>query len=173
MIKDLRSVFSGSLTYAANWGPGAGEYRRVLFWDALDFVGINAYFPLTNRPDPQISDLVAGWQRYTPADGGRPEHWLDDLVVFSQSVGKPLVLTEIGYPSHADAVQRPWDFLHKAAPKYSLQADAYVEQSMADRRIILLYLYDKWSSWTWLRDCWPGDLEEAGFYRYGQSESCH
>ncbi len=47
LIAQVRTVYSGSLAYAANWGTGlADEKNRITFWDALDIVGIDAYYPL-------------------------------------------------------------------------------------------------------------------------------
>ncbi len=43
LIARVREVYAGRLTYAANW---PGEFDAIAFWDALDFTGIQAYFPL-------------------------------------------------------------------------------------------------------------------------------
>ena len=43
LIAKVRLVYSGKLTYAANWD----EYPRVPFWQDLDYIGIDAYFPLS------------------------------------------------------------------------------------------------------------------------------
>src|SRR5690242_14455432 len=44
VIAAVRRVYPGPLTYAANW---SSEFERVRFWDALDFIGVQAYFPLS------------------------------------------------------------------------------------------------------------------------------
>ena len=44
IIDKVKQVYSGKLTYAANWT----EYKEVPFWDKMDVIGIDAYFPLTN-----------------------------------------------------------------------------------------------------------------------------
>ncbi len=41
-----RSRFDGWLTYAANWD----DYQSVQWWDAVDFVGVQAYFELGPVP---------------------------------------------------------------------------------------------------------------------------
>ena len=56
LIGRLRQVYDGPLTYAANWS----DYQRVPFWDALDTIGIQAYFPLTETPDPSEGMLREG-----------------------------------------------------------------------------------------------------------------
>ena len=35
LIKKLRGIYSGQLTYAANWGD---EFENLTFWDELDFI---------------------------------------------------------------------------------------------------------------------------------------
>jgi hypothetical protein len=49
LIADARTVFSGRMTYAANFD----EYFDVSWWRYLDMVGINAYFPLREVSDIQ------------------------------------------------------------------------------------------------------------------------
>ena len=50
VIRAVRARFSGSLTYGAN---GADAWTRVRFWDALDLIGIDAYFPLSKGGSPR------------------------------------------------------------------------------------------------------------------------
>ena len=50
LIKDIKKVYFGKLTYAANWDDDIGSYT---FWEALDYVGVQAYFPLTKDLKPK------------------------------------------------------------------------------------------------------------------------
>ena len=45
LIERIRKIYNGKLTYAANWD----EYKRTPFWDMLDYIGIDAYFPLSEK----------------------------------------------------------------------------------------------------------------------------
>lgn len=93
-IAAARERFDGRLAYAANW---VQEAERIRFWDALDVVGVDAYMPLTpDDPDPTVGALVRGWQP-----------WLRRLDALSERTGKPVRLTEIGYPSRVGAAQEP------------------------------------------------------------------
>ena len=38
LIKKIRAIYNGKLTYASNWD----NYQNVTFWDKLDFIGIDA-----------------------------------------------------------------------------------------------------------------------------------
>src|SRR5436190_1898748 len=86
LIAEVREHFHGALTYAANYD----EYESVPFWDALDFIGIDAYFPLADDSDPapSVADLTMAWS----ARG-----YLDDIAAVSRRFGKRVLFTEIGY----------------------------------------------------------------------------
>ncbi len=60
IIREVRVKYPGELTYAANWP----DYQRVKFWDALDYIGAQAYFPiLAHGVEPTQGNIEAGWQR--------------------------------------------------------------------------------------------------------------
>ncbi len=56
LIKKIRYVYHGPLTYAANFYV---EFEKITFWDELDYIGIQAYFPLSKSNDPMLSELGA------------------------------------------------------------------------------------------------------------------
>ncbi|RLI47654.1 hypothetical protein DRO69_00080 [Candidatus Bathyarchaeota archaeon] len=86
VISSVRQKYSGPLTYAANWWR---EYDELIqWWDALDYVGINAYFPLSSKNDPTINEMKATWENIT--------NYLDK---FYAKIKKPIIFTEIGYLS--------------------------------------------------------------------------
>ncbi len=116
IIAAIRAVYSGELTYAANWYQ---EYLEVPFWDRLDYVGIQAYFPLTARERPSLAELRSGWQAH-----------LAEIEALQRRVGKPVLFTEIGYKSTPGATAEPWRWLksdeYESLPvDLELQADAY------------------------------------------------
>lgn len=93
LIKEIRSIYNGKLIYAANFN----EFENVPFWNELDFIGIQAYFPLTTNENPSVAELVEGWQ--TP---------LTQLKALHDRIQKPIIFTEIGYKSTLDATINPW-----------------------------------------------------------------
>ena len=95
IIRAVRSETDVPLTYAANWD----DYERVGFWDALDVIGIQAYFPLTEETDTSAEAIASGWAR-----------WMKKLERFSRSQKKPILFTELGYNRSYDAPVRPWDY---------------------------------------------------------------
>jgi hypothetical protein len=50
----------GKLTYAANWD----DFDKVPFWNELDYIGIDAYFPLSNATTPSVLELNDAWQQH-------------------------------------------------------------------------------------------------------------
>lgn len=95
IIAAVRAVYHGKVTYGANWN----EYAEVKFWDALDYIGVLAYFPLTKTANPGASELSAAWDR-----------WCAELAKFSKQYGKQFLFTEIGYNESARAAAEPWAF---------------------------------------------------------------
>ena len=109
IIRDIRAAgYTGQLTYAANWGYGEDtEYNRPGLggvWEQLDFVGIDAYYPLADAQDPNLDTLVAGWR-----NGQNPGHQdhVAALQSLAQRTGKSIVFTEVGYPAHDFAAKEP------------------------------------------------------------------
>ena len=112
LITQVRAVYKGKLTYAANWD----EYSRCPFWDQLDFIGVDAYFPLSEKQYPTRDDLKKGWQP-----------WKSKLEGLSREHRKPVLFTEFGYRSMDYAGKKPW-LVHGNEMKVNLEAQADATQ---------------------------------------------
>jgi len=101
IIDAVRAEYDGPLTYAANWT----DYERVPFWDALDAIGIQAYFPLLPGDAvprgqlPPRETLEAGWAQI-----------MARVSEFSARHDKTVVFTELGYNNSWLAASEPWDY---------------------------------------------------------------
>jgi hypothetical protein len=95
IIARVREVFPGTLVYAANWD----KLDRVPFWDAVDWIGVHAYFPLSTEEDPEMPLLEAGWKPH-----------LAQLRQLSERFDKPVLIAEIGYNVNANAAREPWSY---------------------------------------------------------------
>lgn len=93
LISEIKKVYPGKLTYAANWD----EYKRVPFWKELDFIGVDAYFPISENQTPTVAEARLGWQR-----------WKEELKGVSEREGKNILFTEYGYRSVDFAGKEPW-----------------------------------------------------------------
>jgi len=49
ITRAVRRAYSGPITYGANMG----EVFDAPVWDALDFIGVSAYWPLVDAPSPE------------------------------------------------------------------------------------------------------------------------
>lgn len=92
LIDMVRGRYRGKLTYAANWD----EFDRVRFWDALDAIGVDAYFPLD--ADDSLGDAVKAWDK-----------WIEKVDRVRRRYDKDVLLTEIGYPDTKSALAKPYD----------------------------------------------------------------
>ncbi|MCW2691163.1 MAG: hypothetical protein JWR37_6053 [Mycobacterium sp.] len=110
VINAVKAQYSGPLVYAAN----SDEYANVSFWDALDLIGIDAYFPLSQHPTTDVSAIEQAWMPIR-----------DDLTAFATRFGRRIVFTEAGYPSQVGAAVTPWDNERSSQPAQDEQAAAY------------------------------------------------
>ncbi len=101
IIEKVRAEYDGPLTYAANWT----DYERVPFWDALDAIGIQAYFPLLSGdavPRGQVPPremIEAGWAQI-----------MARMSEVSARHDKTVIFTELGYNNSWLAASEPWDY---------------------------------------------------------------
>lgn len=94
LIAKIKKVYSGKLTYAANWN----EYTKTPFWNQLDYMGIDAYFPLSDQQTPTVQDCKEGWQKHKI-----------EIKAFSEKFNKPILFTEYGYRSVDFTAKAPWN----------------------------------------------------------------
>ena len=93
VIGKVRRVYGGQLTYAANWGE---EFEGFTFWEDLDAIGLNSYYPLSGKDAPTDEELLAGARR-----------WLRMAAEVSRKTKRPLWLTEVGFRSVDSAWMNP------------------------------------------------------------------
>jgi hypothetical protein len=131
LISDIRVVYKGKLTYAENWDC----FDKPKFLKDLDFIGVDAYFPLSDKKTPSEEEIRVGWKKH-----------ILDMETCSNKIGKPILFTECGYRSIDFAASKPWDFDH---------SDADVNEVLQDRLLKVMFeLWDKdWMAggyiWKW------------------------
>lgn len=97
LFDKVRKVYSGQITYAANWGT---EFESVSFWDKLDFISVNCYYPLSTSNNPTDAELLTAFEKN-----------LDIIEKVHAKYQLPVVFTEIGFKS----IAAPWIQPHKDA----------------------------------------------------------
>lgn len=94
-IAEIRKIFKGMLTYSANWD----HYRDLPFWDQMDLVAMNSYWTLGRDNNVGIEEIQKNWRDIQA-----------NVLAFQREVGKPLIFTEVGWCSQANAASEPWDY---------------------------------------------------------------
>ncbi|MBL7072596.1 MAG: hypothetical protein ISS33_02300 [Candidatus Omnitrophica bacterium] len=110
LIDEIRNIYGGKLVYASNWD----NYKNITFWDKLDYAGIDAYFPLTHKTNPSLEDLKNGWRG-----------WKQEIKTWHAKTNKPILFTEIGYPSTSHAASAPWQNPTGGNADPKIQANCY------------------------------------------------
>jgi hypothetical protein len=146
IIAAVRSRYSGPVIYAGNHD---GEETRLTWWDAVDIIGVDAYYPLATRTKPTLAELKAAWQPRVAILAGLAARWQ-----------KRIILTEIGYRSIEGAAMHPWDWQVKGTISLQEQADCYraaFESCFSQAWLAGLY----W--WSWGPDPLEGGPEDDGY----------
>jgi hypothetical protein len=138
LIAEAHSVYPGILTYDMNFG--VIKRTPIPSWltnPLLTYVGVSSYFSLSSNPqrvDPSIVPIL----------------WYDDVQIpldtFAAGLGKPVLISEIGYKNTSDALFQPFRRLTTAPPDPELQAAAYnaaLQNSIHDPNIAGIYF------WAW------------------------
>jgi len=118
LIEEVRTVYSGKLTYAANWYK---EYEQIAFWHDLDYIGVQAYFPLTKKQNPSIEQLSKGWEEYTST-----------LQSLAEKHQRKILFTEMGYKSTKDSAIEPWTWIEESnldSTNVSMETQAHCYQA--------------------------------------------
>ncbi|HLC70236.1 MAG TPA: hypothetical protein VJH75_04300 [Patescibacteria group bacterium] len=101
LIGSIRQIYSGKLTYSANWGgPGwTDEKNRIGFWGSLDYIGISAYYPLPTG-NKTVQAYKDEWAKINN----------NDIKNLYNRWNKPIIFTEIGYRSMDWAQWEPFNY---------------------------------------------------------------
>ena len=144
LIEEIREEYDGKIIYSSNWDG----YKDVPIWDALDYAGISAYFPLTSDKTPSVKKLRRHW---------RPI--VSKLKKFSKKVDKKIVFTEYGYLSVDGCAYRTWELEKKVKElpiNQQAQANAY------DALLMTFWEQDFWAGgflWKWF----PSGMGHEGY----------
>jgi hypothetical protein len=163
IARAAKEAFGGPITYSANWD----DYDQVTWWDAVDYIGIGAYFELvddglpddathemrakTELPRPTLSAILDGWKPIKAA-----------LKAHSERHGRPVFFTEVGYTTFADAAYHPWMW-------QSTRAIDPAQQALCYRALFRTFAAEPWwkgvCMWRFYTD--PGAVEAWNYSPQG------
>ncbi len=135
VIKGVRERYSGPIVYAADWT----NYQNIEWWDSVDYVGIDAYFPLSVlNYDPTFDELKNAWISY-----------VDEVEKWLSTVNKPIIFTEIGYRSGDGTNMCPSNYWSDMPVDLQEQRDCYEAafQTLWNRSWFYGFYW-----WTWIHD---------------------
>lgn len=110
IIEDIKKEYKGPLTYAANHD---GEEFSLDWWDKMDAIGVDAYYPLTQVDNPTVTQIKDAWAPIVLS-----------LRELSQKWDRPIIFTEVGYQSRDGTNQTPWN-VESESIDLQEQADCY------------------------------------------------
>ncbi len=139
LIKQIKSVYKGKVTYAANWD----EFKRTPFWNELDYIGIDAYFPISEEKTPSLESCLMGWEAHRKV-----------IMETSKAMNKKVLFTEFGYRSVDYAGKEPWKS-DRSMTNVNLEAQSVLTQSLFDT--------------FWTEDWFAGGFLWKWFHNYKDS----
>jgi hypothetical protein len=132
LAKRVREVFKGKIIYSINFD----SHDNFVFGDCLDVIGINTYDPIVKHTSHPSSEQVRnGWW------------WIINKARTLQvRFNRPVMITEIGYPSIVRAHIGPWDFRTNKSKDLNIQNflldEAFkVLRDWNDGEAVFYYLY--------------------------------
>lgn len=94
LIKEVKSVYHGKITYASNWD----NFQNISWWAEVDYIGIDSYFPLAEGESPGLEEIKKGWGPLR-----------DELMQFSKKWDKQILFTEYGFQSVKGGAGKHWE----------------------------------------------------------------
>jgi hypothetical protein len=153
VIAEVRSRFTRAITYASNHG---GEETSIKWWDAVDYIGIDAYYSLTNKDDPTVAELTDAWIQ---------RGYVSALENLTNQHNKPIIFTEIGYRSVDGTNKAPWAWQQSATIDLQEQADCY-------QAVLETFWGKPWFAgiywWNWDTDPAKGGPNDPDYTPFGK-----
>lgn len=158
LVRQVRQRFKGTLTYASNFG---GEETRIAWWDAVDYIGVNGYYPLSDRPSPSVEDLKRAWVE---------KGYVGVLDRLAAKWNKPIIFTEIGYQSIEYSARTPneWREQLRMPINQQEQANAYraAIETFGSKSWLAGYYW--WNWWSWDYDPERQGDQKTGYTPFGK-----
>jgi hypothetical protein len=109
VIAEVRKEFHGPVIYTANW-----DATNIRIWDAVDAIGVSAYFPLAQGLNPPQDELDRSWKEHKKT-----------LLKLAKKWKRPLHFTEFGYSNTDSAAKSPWDHADNDIVNEALQTRCF------------------------------------------------
>lgn len=143
LVRAVRRIYPGPITYSANWD----DVEQTVILGDLDAIGVNAFYPLTDREHTSFADLLRGGDRIASQVKALFQQW-----------HRPVLFTEIGYTTRPDPALRPWEWPDKMT---KVKVDQ-VAQALAYKALIapLIELPEFMGFFVWRVYSDPDDMSQ-------------
>jgi len=144
VVAQVRERYFGPLVYAADWT----NYEQVDWWNCLDYIGIDAYFPLALFDNnPSLDELKTVWNNHA-----------DDIEQWISTINMPVIFPEIGYRSGDGSSMAPSNYWADMEVDLQEQSDCYTAafEALWNRNWFYGFYW-----WTWSHDPNVGGVTDA------------
>lgn len=153
LISRVRKIFSGKLVYNTNHG----KEENVKWFDALDYIGTSAYYPVAKAGGASADEMTAAWEK--PKEG---------LKRVAEKFGKKIIFMEIGCRSARGCAAMPWDFVHREYPRDEDEQANFYESAL--RAMCGEPYFEGFFWWDWGTYLMPDEriADDTGFAIHGK-----
>lgn len=138
LVAEVRKIYKGPICYSAEFQ----EWKNIAWWDAVDVIGITAYFPVAGIDSPDDATIRAGWAKV-----------YEQLIPFAEKFNRTICFTEIGYTTSTSAAREPWSG-KVVGDDEALQARLYrigLEEASKRERVVGVFAWKWFTSGQWRR----------------------
>ena len=153
LIAKVRQVYRGPLVYNVNHG---GE-DRPQWWDAVDIIGVSAYYPVGAKDDTSLERMLKAWAAVR-----------ERLRALSAKYRRPVLFIEVGVRSARGCSTMPWDWGHRDLPYDGDEQARFYESAFRT------FFNEPWfcgfAWWDWPARLYPKEQAAGnrGFCCYGK-----
>lgn len=149
----VRQVYAGPVVYNANHG----RTDRIPWWDAVDVIGVSAYYPVGTVNDRSLETMLQNWQPLKTK-----------LSSVSRRFSRPVMFVEIGMRSVETGSVMPWDWRRQGLAWDGGEQARYYEAALRT------FFHEPWFKgffwWDWPSRLYPREKGKShtGFCAFGK-----
>ena len=144
VISAVRLVYPGAVTYSVNGPSETPGSMRDVFWKALDFVSVDAYWDLGVSNGTGVAGMAAAWKPY--------------LAAITEAAGSErVVISEVGVVPQQGQQNHPWESLAPGPTDPAFQSQYYQAACQAATAAAVGGIY-----WWEVNVGTPGDFDPLG-----------
>jgi len=147
VIKAVRNVYKGKITAKINRWYQESQFQDILkmgWLGDLDYIGIAAYFDLTQKPNPTLEELKNSWE-----NNRQGLNIVQELEAISNKFNKNIIFLEIGYRSILGANIEPWSYGTKIPNANNTNSSTSNKSGQQEQANATQALFDVFNDKSW------------------------